>query len=127
MQLELEGDTDVISEGNVEVQLPPYMTMLNTEEMREIKRAMRADQMTYFLNRMVFAVGREPSTNDIIMITFGCKFFRLDATKWCEQIPLGKAVPIDWGHSISFGPEHTYEIDVEWALDRAEEVNIECL
>jgi hypothetical protein len=127
MQLELEGDTEIISEGNIEVHLPDYITMLNTDEMLEIKRAMRTDQMTFFLNKMIFAAGREPSTNDIIMVTFGCKFFRLNTEKWCEQMPIGKAIPIDWGHTISFGPDYIYEIDVEWALERADQVSIECL
>jgi hypothetical protein len=51
----------------------------------------------------------------------------LDTVKWCEGMPTGKAIPTDWGHSISFGPDYNCGIDVEWALDRAEKINIECL
>lgn len=118
MELELDGG-DVIVEGNIQITLPDYMTMLPQQELSELKHAQQR-------NQMIVAAGRKPNTTDIVLVTADNRILVLDAAK--HQIPEGVIVPIDWGHSLlveADGPD--FEIASDWAIENAVTTGVELL
>lgn len=121
MEFELEGGRFEV-QGNIEVELPDYMVMLPKEELDEARRAAQAPQM-------IVAAGRKPDSTEIMLFTADSRLLVLDAAQ--HQIPNGKVIPIDWGHTVAVDNDEFvkgyYEIAADWAIENATPLDVALL
>ena len=112
MELTIEGLTTAQASGPITIELPPYMYLLEAEEMVEARVAdNRAD--------LILAAGRHP-TGNILFITGDGYIREIDCDE--HKIPNGPVNPVDFGQTICvhLGKGETYEIAADWALENAQ-------
>lgn len=98
---------------NVEVvlNLPSYMTMMDTKELEELENAQSQDNF-------IVAAGFVPGTSEILFLTSEPKLLSIDAEMY--HIPSGDAVPIRHGSCVLIGGWE--EVPADFIINRG----IEC-
>lgn len=118
LEFEIPEDSLLVASGRVTVILPGYMTSLTQHEISELQVApQRAN--------MIIACGIDPKSKDIVMLTGGGQFLELSTKSFRDKLEIMHCVPDDNGHTIIFpGPEKTYELAADWAIENAHSLNV---
>lgn len=116
-ELELSADSAIQFTGAVKMHLPSYMTMLDIDEMKDVQRS-----PVRMHRRLGIAVGLEPKSHDIVLVTAEGCFYELNAVE--HKLPLEKCILIDSGQTIQFPcvsgvTTNVYEVSVDWFVQNA--------
>jgi hypothetical protein len=114
MEFELGSGTEATVEGNVDIELPDYVTMLPREELLEAKRASQR-------NEMIIAAGRHPESGDIVALTGDGKLLQM--RRGFDGIPDGPVIPIDFGHGVAIETGTGYfEMASDWFVHNSQTI-----
>jgi hypothetical protein len=114
MELTIDPNAELHVEGPVTIELPPWMRMLPPAELAEVKTAANRASL-------VVAAGRHPM-GDIVFLTGDGQLWEIDGETQQESgMPMVNAAvaPIDCGHTLEYVMTGSFEIDIDWALERA--------
>lgn len=109
MHLELSGATAAGVVGNVIIELPGYMTMLQPAEL--VAARGRGDR--------IVAAGFDPESGNIVIVTGTGSLLELDTTGLWTGCVDRKAVPFDHGTTVVVEAINTYSFDASWLIQRS--------
>ena len=104
MELKLLGLTEMAVDGNVEVTLPSFMTMLPQASLDQLCNRQQRD-------RVIIAAGRKSDSTKVVMLTANGVFLSLDIV-----LPKGDVFPVDHGQKLMVGPK---TFSARWAIENS--------